>query len=102
MMGVDYELFWSLDPISLSPFVKAFSIKQKMEDVERWQLGIYVRGAISSCLNKDNKYPKTPIFAANPELGLSEEEQRKIIKERFVFHASLINKNLRKGRYLNA
>jgi len=96
MIGVDYDLFWTLNPKSLSPFVKAFSLKQKHEDALAWSQGIYIRLAISSCLNKASKYPEKPMMAdkikVEPEKPMSMEE----IKRRFMAHANDINIKFRK------
>ena len=65
MMGVGYDLFWTLNPKSLTPFVKAFSLdmemRQKYDDWLAWQSGVYVRVAIVSSLGKDVKYPELPM-----------------------------------------
>lgn len=94
-MGVDYELFWSLDPNTLSPFIKAFSIKVKRGDYERWQLGIYVRTAITSAMDKKSKYPNKPIFSDDIR-EKTEEERMLEIRERFIAHATMLNSQRRK------
>lgn len=97
VMGVDYELFWSLDPITLSPFIKAFSIRKKMEDSERWQLGVYIRGAVASVLSKDAKYPTEPIFSKEEAKKEETEEDRMLeIKKRFINHAKMLNSQRRR------
>jgi len=40
MIGVEYDLFWRLNPKSLTPFVKAFSMKAKYEDSLAWTMGM--------------------------------------------------------------
>ena len=95
MMGVDYELFGSLDPYALQPFIKAFSIKQKLADAERWQLGVYIRSAVASTLDKHAKYPPKPIFYQSFE-EKTERERMLEIKERFMAHAIMLNSHRRK------
>ena len=60
MIGVNYELFWTLDPHSLSPFVKAFELQNNHNDVQSWRLGMYIQSAIASVLDKKVKYPEEP------------------------------------------
>lgn len=89
MMGVDYDLFWTLNPKSLQPFIKAFELKQKNNDTMAWQFGQYVRMAIASVLSKDGKYPQKPILSKDEVVAkqMSAEE----IKARFMAHAQRIN-----------
>lgn len=98
MMGVDYELFWSLDPKSLSPFVKAFSMKKEQEDAMMWQHGLYVRMAVLSSLDKNVKYPKKPMMAEQmAEKRETPEQRQKRLKEKFLAHVTLINAKIKKG-----
>lgn len=90
MIGVDYELFWTLNPRSLSPFTKAFSLTQKYQDQLAWQQGLYIRQAIASCFSKEVKYPTKPtssIEVKNEPVAESPEE----IKAKFLKHAMLLN-----------
>lgn len=92
MIGVDYDLFWTLNPKSLSPFIKAFSLRQKYDDAMAWQAGVYVRMAIASSFSKDVKYPNKPLMDKAEPKQMSADE----IKRRFVAHAKLINSTLGK------
>lgn len=91
MMGVEYDLFWTLNPKSLSPFVKAFNLQQKYDDWLAWQNGLYVKMAIGSSLSKDNKYPELPLLEERkkptvPKVNLMKEvmmERMMIINSRF-------------------
>ncbi len=97
MMGVDYELFWSLDPNSLKPFVKAFSLKIEREDSIMWQHGMYIRMAVGSVLNEKNKYPEKPMLTMQKkELALTDEQRKEMIKARFLAHAEMLNSKIRK------
>lgn len=88
MMGVDYDLFWTLNPKSLIPFVKAFNLKQEYDDAMAWKSGTYVRMAIASCLDKNIKYPKKPLMSDyKNDKPMSSDE----IKKRVMAHAELIN-----------
>jgi hypothetical protein len=97
MMGVGYDLFWTLNPKSLTPFVKAFSFeiefKQKYDDWVAWQSGIYVKLAIASSLGKDVKYLERPM--------LHEAEKKKStenvnpIKEHMLERMAKLNRRFR-------
>lgn len=91
MIGVDYDLFWTLNPKSLIPFVEAFKLKQQMQDVFAWEIGAYVRDAIASNFSKTHKYPHQP---HSMDLKAKEMPQE-IIKERFLRDVSKINKKFK-------
>lgn len=88
MMGVDYELFWTLNPKSLSPFVKAFELKQKYHDFMEWNMGNYILEAIGAVFAKSGgKYPNKPHFETRKDATMTPEE----IKERVRIRAIAIN-----------
>lgn len=93
MIGVPYDLFWSLNPKSLKPFIRAFVLKQQYDDTIAWQQGFYNRNAIVSAMNKSAKYPTRPIFTTENK----QEVKTDIIKERFLRHAKMMNIKLGKG-----
>ena len=92
MIGVDYELFWTLNPKSLSPFVKAFNLKQRYDDAMAWSNGAYVRMAIASSLSKNVKYPSKPLMSKGEDKPMTSEE----IKRRVMAHAQIINQKFKK------
>jgi hypothetical protein len=87
MIGVDYDLFWKLNPKSLEPFIKAFSLKQKYDDTVAWYSGMYVKMAIASSFNKNAKYPNIPMTSEKVEQEMPQE----VIKARFLKHVEAIN-----------
>ena len=87
MIGVDYDLFWKLNPKSLIPFTKAFSLRQKYDDTIAWQNGLYIKMAIASSFNKQAKYPDHPMTVERVEREMPQEE----IKRRFMRQMELIN-----------
>jgi len=91
MIGVDYDLFWTLNPKSLFPFTKAFSLKREYDDYKLWTAGLYIRSAVASVLNKSAKYPQKPIGVSS-----NNECDMKTIKERFLRQANKINIQFRK------
>lgn len=82
MMGVDYELFWELNPKSLSPFIKAFNLKQIHNDTLAWQFGSYVKLAIGSSLCKEVKYPSKPLMSKSKTKTMSPHEIRARVMDR--------------------
>ena len=103
-IGVDYDLFWSLNPKSLEPFVKAFSLKEKHADYLAWLQGKYIQMAVGSTLSKEVKYPSKP-FLESVDIEKSivmTEEERKLkemenMKARILAHVVKINANMKKG-----
>lgn len=93
MMGVDYELFWTLNPKSLSPFIKAFSLSEERVDRMAWINGAYIRMAVGSLLSKNNKYPDQPLFGVKE---ISEEMRQARIKEKMFMQMELLNSRFRK------
>lgn len=88
MIGVDYDLFWTLNPKSLSPFIKAFELKQKYDDASAWRSGMYIRMAIGSVLAKGNKYPTKPLSDTGRDMTPQQ------IKEKMMAQAEIINARL--------
>jgi hypothetical protein len=95
MIGVDYELFWTLNPKSLIPFVRAFDLKSKYDDRVAWQQGAYIRLAILSSLDKNNKYPSSP-FMSSPIASETPEERQERIKDKMFRQMELLNSRFRK------
>ena len=93
MIGVDYGLFWTLNPKSLSPFIKAFSLKEEREDRMAWINGAYIRMAVGSLLSKNNKYPDKPLFGVKE---ISEEIKQARNKEKMFMQMELLNSRFRK------
>lgn len=86
-MGVDYDLFWSLNPKSLQPFIKAFELQKKQDDYNAWLNGMYVQHAVASVLNgSKSKYPREPFIIAR--------EHRLSLKEYMMQRMEDINSNI--------
>ena len=92
MIGVDYDLFWTLTPKSLSPFVKAFRLKQEYEDAQAWRLGGYIKMAIASSFSKNAKYPEKPLSMADKVI----EAPMEVIKDKFLRHMKEVNRRFGK------
>ena len=76
-IGVPYETFWKLNPLSLSAYEKAHKLKAEVKAQEidsiAWLNGAYVRSAVASALNKKAQYPKKPYGVNKPEESLEEK-----------------------------
>ena len=94
-MGIDYDLFWTLNPTSLEPFIKAFSMRTDYDDIMAWRAGMYIQRAIASSLSKNNPYPNKPMFGTQ-EVIMTEEQRQKVIQDRFLNHMKLLNKKFEK------
>lgn len=92
MIGVDYDLFWTLNPKSLAPFVKAFKLKQQYDDMVSWQSGSYIKMAITASFNKSFKYPNKPLLGPKDAPVATNE----VIKEKFLRQMNLINRGFGK------
>jgi len=92
-IGVDYNLFWELNPKTITPFTNAFSIRQDIEDDNSWKQGKYIEIAIASVLSGGKtKYPKTPFYKMK-NLDQTQDD----IKNKFIAHAKLLNKKFERG-----
>lgn len=81
-IGVDYYLFWELNPKELAPFIKAFELKQKYDDSMAWNIGDYVRMAIGDAFSKRDVYPKNPKSQIEKAEIMSPEEIKERVKAR--------------------
>ena len=92
LIGVDYNVFWELNPKTLKPFHKAFVLGQELDDANAWSSGLYIRMAIASVMDSKSKYPEKPFHSKYVKKPMTQEE----IKERFLDTVELINKNFKK------
>ncbi len=90
MLGVSYNDFWEMTPKELKPFVKAFSLRQELMDVNMWTMGQYMRAAIASTLSKQAKYPSKPISSQPKEITTD------MLKEKFLRRAEQLNSRFRR------
>lgn len=88
MIGVDYDFFWTLNPKSLTPFIKAFDLKKKYDDEVAWTHGIYVQRAVASVLSKEVKYPNKPLMSCT---SIKHELSAEEIKEKMLIKMKIIN-----------
>ena len=97
-IGVDYDLFWSLNPRKLQPFVKSFEMKQKMKteyiNFQTWLQGIYFGKALVASLDKNQEYFKEPIDFQKIKEQKSQEE---LMAMKFEAWSVAFNQSLEKG-----
>lgn len=85
-----YSQFWFNSPELYYIYEEAYLDKLKEQDMFNWQLGLYMSYSIGSCLDKNCKYPKTPMFYA------SEEQKPKTTEdmlEQFKLMVANVNSN---------
>ena len=98
--GVDYRLFWHLNPTKLKPFFEADKIKLKnrMSEIETsaYVNGIYVARAVGACFSKGSKYPEKPLgifdFDKREQKELTEEEIE-LAREKLIANLQLMQVN---------
>ncbi len=91
--GVDYELFWRLNPKRLKPFIKVYEQKQKqiMERINftAWLHGVYMTHAYAAVSTPNNRYLSEPIALYETE----EDKEKKAKNEADLFGAYAIKFN---------
>ena len=92
MIGVDYDLFWRLNPKTLSPFIKAFDLSKKYQDEMCWTMGRYIQLAVGSTLSKECKYPNHPFLSGVADGTMTSKE----IKTRFMNDMIRLNSRFKK------
>lgn len=98
MMGIDEDRFWTLNPKSIKPYIKAFSLKRQYDDSLLWQEGLYIRLAIASVMDKDNKYPSKPMLADKVIIHEETPEERQLkIKQKMMEMMTRINARFEQG-----
>ena len=97
-IGVDYDLFWSLNPRKLQPFVKSFEMKQKIKteyiNYQTWLQGIYFGRALVASLDKNQEYFKEPI---NFQKIKEQKSQEELLAMKFEAWSIAFKKKKKKG-----
>ena len=95
-MGVEYSLFWSLNPKKMEPFIEAFqqraTMKREQMNFTSWLTGMYVTHAVAACFGKNHQYPREPI-SLEPQ---DEQEKSQMDAQRFEAFAISFNQEFRK------
>lgn len=92
--GMTYNQFWFDEPqlyyIYEEAYIEQVQERFKERDVFNWQLGQYIQIAVGSCLAKEVKYPKTPMFAGKVDEKPKNEYD---MLEKFKAMVAEVNKN---------
>lgn len=94
-LGISEELFWTLNPKRLHPYLEAEKLIQEKRDTEMWRMGMYVydavRAAVDNVLNgrkSQAKYMDKPLLEqykeAKQEVALTEEDEMKQVEAFFL------------------
>lgn len=82
-IGVEYSLFYSLNPKKMDSFVEGFRLKQEIEldkiYLETWLTGQYVLSAIGVIVG-GSEYPIEPHSSQELSEQISEEKQEEKLK----------------------
>lgn len=94
-IGVEYELFWSLNPKKLRPFVKAYenTLKQRtlQSNYAAWISGIYATYAIASAMSEHTEYPEKPLALYENEHDIAERKAQE--SQMFSAYAAMFNRS---------
>lgn len=102
-IGIDYKLFWHLNPKKLKPFWEADKIRVQSHMIENeavsYMNGLYVAKAISACFSKGNKYPDKPIGILGEKTQKEMTEEEKIEARLSLFESlKLMKTNFEKNK----
>jgi hypothetical protein len=97
-IGVDYSIFWKLNPKKLEAFAKAYrkrienEMKLKREEINfsAWLSGMYFGEMASSLLSKKHRYPKAP----HPLEPPTEQQRFERAKNKMLSWANKVNANI--------
>lgn len=80
-IGVEYSLFYSLNPVKIGYFIEAYVQKQEVEldkiYLETWLSGQYILAALGTVLGESD-YPKEPLTVEQTK----KEEQQEAVEEK--------------------
>jgi hypothetical protein len=92
--GMTYNQFWYDEPelyyIYEQAYIEQLEERLKEKDIYNWQLGLYMQLAVGSCLAKEVKYPKEPLFAGKFDKKPQTTED---MLEKFKGMVAEVNKN---------
>jgi len=101
-IGIEYNLFWKLNPRKIKPFYEAHKIKRKMLDEEMWCMGAYIHNAVLSAVEKNlagkkakTSYLEKPFMQEETkptEQNTDKEKEERMKKVKAVFQSLEIMK----------
>lgn len=95
MIGVDYDLFWTLNPNTIKPFIKAFELQLEHEDRLLWMQGKYIQIAVASVMDEKAKYPDIPFTSEDVEMG--DDEKIILFRNKIIDRMNMVNVRAREG-----
>ena len=96
-IGVDYRLFWKLNPKTIEPFIESFKNKKHQQidqiNLQAWINGLYVMHAVAAVFSKNANYFDEPISF----LDRSEDNKQSLDLKKFESFAILYNNEYEKN-----
>ena len=94
-LGISEELFWTLNPRRIQPYLEADKLVQEKRDAEMWRMGIYVQNAVAVAIDKvlngrksTLEYMDKPLLEkykeSKKEVELSEDEKMRQVEALFM------------------
>lgn len=94
-LGISEELFWTLNPKRLHPYLEAEKLIQEKRDAEMWRMGMYVYNAVQAAVDNvingrksQAKYMDKPLLEqykeAKQEVELTEDEKMRQVEALFM------------------
>ena len=94
-LGISEELFWTLNPKRLHPYLEAEKLIQEKRDAEMWRMGTYVYNAVRTAVDNvlggrksQAKYMDKPLLEqykeAKQEVELTEDEKMRQVEALFM------------------
>ena len=94
-LDMSEDLFWTLNPKRLHPYIEADKMKQENRDAEMWRMGMYVQNAVAVAIDKVLngrksvlEYMDKPILMkyqeSQGEVELTEDEKERQVEALFL------------------
>ena len=94
-LDMSEDLFWTLNPKRLHPYIEADKMKQEKRDTEMWRMGMYVQNAVAVAVDKVLngrksvlEYMDKPILTkykeSQGEVELTEDEKERQVEALFL------------------
>ena len=94
-LGISEELFWTLNPRRIQPYLEADKLVQEKRDAEMWRMGMYVHNAVAVAIDKilngrksTLEYMDKPLLEkykeSKKEVELSEDEKMRQVEALFM------------------
>lgn len=93
-MGMTEDMFWHSNPTRMKPYMDAYRERQLIQDNNNWSLGLYIKSAVASALDKKNKYPEKSFMQQIEDDRVVErtdmtEDEEEIARKRMMMQMGL-------------